>query len=264
MGTMSQATGSMTSGRNATADRAIDVLLLFDDESPVLSAVEVARRLNMSRSTTYRYLQSLRSYDLLEEDDHGGFRLGPRVFELARVARKGLGLSELALPVMHELGRRVDEAVLLTRRSGDQVVCVERVESSHPIRLSYERGHLLPLHAGASAKVLLAFADPEEVKEVLGKGKLARFTDATVADPRKLGAQLSVIREQGYAVSDGEVDVGVRGIAAPILQPDGSVAAGLSVAGPAFRLTDGRLPAVIAAVREAANQISLRLAAIGG
>ena len=253
----------MTSGRNATADRAIDVLLLFDDSSPVLSAVEVARRLNMSRSTTYRYLQSLRSYDLLEEDDeHGGFRLGPRVFELARVARKGLGLSEIALPVMHELGEQVDEAVLLTRRSGDQVVCVERVESSHPIRLSYERGHLLPLHAGASAKVLLAFAEPAEIEQVLAHHKLDRFTDATVIDRRKLAAQLKDIRDQGYAISDGEVDTGVRGIAAPILQADGRVTAGLSVAGPAFRLTSERLPDVIAAVRAAAAKISDRLAEI--
>lgn len=255
----------MTSGRNATADRAIDVLLLFDDSSPVLSAVEVARRLNMSRSTTYRYLQSLRSCDLLEEDDeHGGFRLGPRVFELARVARKGLGLSEIALPVMHELGEQVDEAVLLTRRSGDQVVCVERVESSHPIRLSYERGHLLPLHAGASAKVLLAFADPTEVDDVLGRRKLDRFTDATVTDPKKLRAQLTVIRDEGVAMSDGEVDAGVRGIAAPIVLSDGRVAAGLSVAGPAFRLTPERVPEVIAAVRAAATKISERLAGING
>jgi DNA-binding IclR family transcriptional regulator len=263
MGAMSQTTGTMTPGRNATADRAIDVLLLFDERSPVLSAVEVARRLNMSRSTTYRYLQSLRSYELLEEDDeHGGFRLGPRVFELARVARKGLGLSEIALPVMRELGAQVDEAVLLTRRSGALVVCVERVESSHPIRLSYERGHLLPPHAGASAKVLLAFTDPAEVDEVLGSGKLDRFTDATVSDPRRLREQLAVIRAEGYAISDGEVDIGVRGIAAPILTPDRRAAAGLSVAGPAFRLTDERLPEVIAAVRAAATKISERLAEV--
>jgi DNA-binding IclR family transcriptional regulator len=253
------------SGRNTTADRAIDVLLLFDDDAPVLSAGEVAKQLKMSRSTTYRYLQSLRSYDLLEEDEgRGGFRLGPRIYELARIARKGLGLSEIALPVMEELCARVGEAVLLTRRFGNQVVCIERVEGSRPTHLSYERGQILPVHAGASAKVLLAFADEAEIDDVLSTATLQRFTDATVTSARKLRQQLTQIRDQGYSVSDGEIDVGVRGVAAPILAPDGRIAAGLSVAGLAFRITDALLPGIIVAVTEAAGSISERLAAISG
>ena len=253
------------SGRNTTADRAIDVLLLFDDDAPVLSAGEVAERLDMSRSTTYRYLQSLRSYDLLEEDEaRGGFRLGPRVHELARIARKGLGLSEIALPIMQALRHRVGEAVLLTRRFGDRVVCVERVEGSSPTRLSYERGHVLPVHAGASAKVLLAFAEPEDIEKVLATTTLERFTDSTVTDPDALRRQLNEIREVGYSVSDGEIDVGVRGVGAPILSSDGRVVAGLSVAGLAFRMTDEVLPDVIVAVKESAAAITKRLADISG
>src|SRR5262245_50911445 len=104
MGHMAGRTGVAASSRNSTAERAIDVLLLFDQDTPVLSAGDIAERLGMSRSTTYRYLQSLRSFDLLEEDSaHGSFRLGPRIFELARIARRGLGLSEIALPVMQDL-----------------------------------------------------------------------------------------------------------------------------------------------------------------
>jgi DNA-binding IclR family transcriptional regulator len=253
----------VASGRNATAERAIDVLLLFDEASAVLSASEVSRRLGMSRSTTYRYLQSLRSYDLLEEDEAGGgFRLGPRIFDLARVARQGLGLSEVALPVMRELSEQVDESILLTRRSGDQVVCVERIASSHPIRLSYERGHLLPIHAGASAKVLLAFAEPSELEAILSTAKFERFTEATVTDATELRSQLDDIRRSGYALSDGEIDRGVRGVAAPIFGTDGRVAAGLSVASLALRVTDDQLPAVVAAVVRAASAVTERLAAI--
>jgi DNA-binding IclR family transcriptional regulator len=254
-------------GRNATAERAIDVLLLFDEAHPVLSASEIARRLDMPRSTTYRYLQTLRSYQLIEDDARGGFRLGTRIFQLGRIARQGLGYVEVARSFMQDLATRTGEVVLLTRRSGAQVVCVERLEGDpgHPIRLSYERGHVLPLHAGASAKVLLAFSDPAEIDATLSSvDELPRFTGRTVTDKATLRRHLERIREDGYATSAGEVDAGVRGIAAPILLPDGRVAAGLSVVGPDFRLKGDALKAAIKAVRESASAISARLREIDG
>lgn len=257
---MAQLTQKASQGRNTTADRTADVLLLFDAERPVLSAAEVSRLLGMTRSTTYRYLQTLRSYGLVEEDEvRGGFRLGPRIYQLARVARQGLGLPELALPIMREVNAKTGEVALLTRRWGDTVVCVERVESTFPVRLSYDRGQAHGVHAGASAKVLLAFSTPEEIDAVLAHTTLTRYTDRTVVDPNVLRAQLRTIREQGYVVSDGEVDEGVRGVAAPVFRPDGRIAAGISIAGPLFRLDDAALPAAIRAVRDGAAALSARL-----
>lgn len=244
--------------RNSTADRAIDVLLLFAENHPVVSAVEVAERLGMSRSTTYRYLQSLRSAGLLE-DDAGGFRLGPRILQLASVARKGLRLSEVARPVMRALAAEVDEAILLTRRFGDQVVCVEREESSHPVRLSYELGHVLPVHAGASAKVVLAWADAEEIRRIVGAKPLPRLTPATVTDPARLRRELAAIRDDGYAVSRGEVDRDVIGIAAPVRGAEGKVVAGLTIAAPAYRVPEQLVGVLTAAVLRAAAEISQRL-----
>lgn len=264
MGSVSRLPRPASSSTNSTADRAVDVLLLFDEQHPVRSASEVSQLLGMPRSTTYRYLQTLRSKGLLEEESPRGFRLGSRILQLARVARIGLGLPEVALPVMREVAAKTREAVLLTRRSGASVVCVERVESTQPVRLSYERGHVLPVHAGASAKVLLAFADPAEIDAVLATSRLPRFTASTVTDPKILRRQLLEIRSAGYAMSDGEVDEGVRGIAAPIFAADGRVAAGLSVAGPAFRLDGKRLPVIVRAVREGAEAISRRLADLQG
>ncbi|MBV9101357.1 MAG: IclR family transcriptional regulator [Candidatus Dormibacteraeota bacterium] len=238
----------------------MDVLLLFESVGPVLGAPEVSERLRMSRSTTYRYLQSLRSYDLLEEAEDGrGFRLGPRVLRLAKAVRQGLGVPEVALPIMRELMLETDETVLLTRRSGANVVCVERVSSQHPIRLSYERGHIVPVHAGASAKVLLAYADPSEVDELL-KNPLPRLTKHSVTEPAKLRRQLEQIRREGFAVSHGEADANVTGIAAPIRDGADRVVAALSIAGVDFRIVDEAIPRLTACVVRAAQQISDRLA----
>jgi DNA-binding IclR family transcriptional regulator len=246
-----------TRGRNATADRAIDILLLFSDERPLFTAEEIAERLGMSRSTTYRYLQGLRAYGLVEEGEtNGRFRLGPAIVRLARVARKGMGLPDVALPIMRELTAKTGETSLLTRRAGQQVICIERVESTHSVRLSYERGNVLPLHAGASANILLAYMTPVEIEAVIASGPLIRFTEHTVTDAEQLHEQLAQIRRQGYSMTDGAVDVGVRGVAAPIRGPENAVLAAISVAGPAFRLNDQRLPEVIAEVCAAAGEIS--------
>jgi DNA-binding IclR family transcriptional regulator len=251
------------SGRNATADRAMELLMLFSENRMVLSAAEVASELGLSRSTTYRYLQSLRSYGLLEEDAGGlGFRLGPAIFELARIARKGLGLSEIAVPLMRDLAGRLDETVILTRRVGNQVVTIEREESGSPIRLSYERGHILPIHAGASASVLLAFASEAEIEQVLATTHLEKFTDRTISDIAEFRRNLYRTRARGYAVSRGELDTGVIGVAAPVLDAGNRPVAGLSAVALEFRVPDEKLPDVIEAVRATAENIAAGLRVI--
>ncbi|MGZ4772007.1 MAG: IclR family transcriptional regulator [Ilumatobacteraceae bacterium] len=246
------------SSRNSTADRAIDLLLLFSDSRRVVTAAEVANDLGTSRSATYRYLQSLKTYGLLE-DDPNGFRLGPTILELARLARRGFGLSEIALPVMRDLVTTTNETVLLTRRHHDRVVTLEREEpAGTTIRLSYERGQVLPIHAGASAKVLIAFADDAEVDRILAAAPLQRFTSKTVTDPARLRTELNEIRSLGFARSYGELDEGVVGIGAPIFQR-GSVVAGLSVAAVQFRSTKADVARMTDLVCRSAQEISDRL-----
>ncbi|MDJ0105492.1 IclR family transcriptional regulator [Rhodococcus erythropolis] len=244
--------------RNSTADRALDILLLFSADKPVWSGPDIATHLGVARSTGYRYLQSLTGSRFLEEAN-GGFRLGPKIFELARLARVGIGLSEISLPEMRSLAAHVNETVLLTRRSGRSVVCLDLVEAQHAVRLSYERGHVLPINAGASAEVLLAWADPAEVTAVLEQGPLERFTDKTLTDPKALQARLVAIRKRGVAISQGELDDHILGIAAPIRDSSGSVCAAISIAALASRVPRGELKSIEAAVRGAAAAITSEL-----
>jgi DNA-binding IclR family transcriptional regulator len=217
----------------------------------------------MSRSTTYRYLQSLRAAGFLEEEA-ARYRLGPRIFRLARIARKGLGLSEVAAPVLRRMVSETGETVLLTRRSANQVICLEREESSRNLRLSYERGQVLPVHAGASALVLLAWLDDDVLDRALGSGPLVRFTDKTTTDPQVLRARLGEIRRQGYIVTYGERDPGVVAVAAPIFGRPDQVIAGLTVVMPQHRLDAGLLDATVELVRASAHEITASLRAIDG
>lgn len=249
--------------RNSTADRALDILTMFSDTDPVISGTAVAHRLGVSRSTAYRYLQSLVATRFLEEAPGGGFRLGLRVLEIARLARRGYGVSEVAMPAMTQLAEETGETVLLTRRTGDLVVCLERAEAGqHAVRISYERGSVLPINAGASAQVLLAWDDVEDVRRLLGAASLRRFTPATLTDVDTLMQRLTVIRQAGYAVTRAEFDPNVLGIAAPVRHDSGRVVAAVSVAALAFRVSPQAEHSIIEAVLSTANAISERMAVL--
>ncbi|MEV4049811.1 IclR family transcriptional regulator [Amycolatopsis sp. NPDC049688] len=244
--------------RNSTADRALEILGMFSDENPTVSGTEVAERLGVSRSTAYRYLQSLVSTRFLEEAPGKGFRLGLRVLELSRLARRTYGLSDIASPIIEELAADVGQTVLLTRRTGDLVVCLDRAEShAQRIRISYERGTVLPLNAGASATVLLAWDDPKTVRELLEKAELKRFTKETITDVDTLLARMDRIRSDGYAVSRSELDPDVMGIAAPIWGVrEGEVAGAVSVVGLVSHIPTQAERRIVAKVRLAAARIS--------
>ncbi|WP_123670680.1 IclR family transcriptional regulator [Actinocorallia herbida] len=246
--------------RNSTADRALDILLLYTDERLALSGAEIARQLGVARSTAYRYLQSLLAAGLVEEGP-AGFRIGPRVFDLARLARRGLGLDTAARPVMRRLCDDLHETVLLTRRSGSVVVCLDRVGKAGPVPLSYERGHIFPINAGAAAMVLLAWEDQDDIRSVLSEQPLTKLTSRTLTDPDELMTRLRRIRTRGVAVASGELDEGIVGVAAPVFGRDGEVRAGVSVAVPVSRLTAARASEMEKGVRTAAAEIAKRLAA---
>ncbi len=251
--------------RNSTADRALDILLMFDDERLVITAQDVAAQLSVARSTAYRYLQSLTGSGFIEEADGTGYRLGPRVVELARLARRGLGLSEVARPVMRRLAQSVGEAVLLTRLGGSAVICLEREDTtSRAVRVTYERGEVMPINAGASALILLAWLSDQQVDRILTGTTLEPFTAQTITTKRALITRLRETRRQGYAVSRGELDTDVVGIAAPIRNADGDVVAAVSVAALSARVGEERVPEVAAAVRSAAEEISAALSASPG
>jgi DNA-binding IclR family transcriptional regulator len=251
--------------RNSTADRALEILLMFTDAQPVISGAEVAGRLGVARSTAYRYLQSLVASRFLEEAPGGGFRLGLRVLEIARLARRSYGLSEVALPAMTGLSEEVHETVLLTRRVGELVVCVDRVEATRrAVRLSYERGSSLPLNAGASALVLLAWSPEAEVRALLVDTPLQRFTPATLTDVDAIMKRLAEIRRAGYAVSRAELDPDVLGIAAPIRNEAQQVVAAVSVAALSSRVDPEAEVHIARRTLDTARQVSGGLAVIAG
>lgn len=243
---------------NSTADRALDVLLSFTEERPDSSVSEMTAFLGMARSTLYRYLNSLREYGLVVEDEAGRYRLGPRILQLARVARRNATVLQFATPHMHALRDEFSEIIVLNERVGHEVITLERLESRQLVTLSGVRSQILPWPISATARTLLAYADEESAQELMRHLQPFTPTSKTLATTAALRAELVRIRARGYALSIDELANDVSGVAAPVMR-DGKCRYALALAAPTSRLGKHRLSAVAAALREHAQAITEEL-----
>ena len=241
---------------NSTADRAIEILLMFGDDCPTISAAAVSQQFEMPRSTTYRYLSSLRSRGLIVDAGESSFRLGPRIFDLARVARRGYSVLQVAEPALRRLNKSTGETVLMAQISGIEISVLECIESSGPMRISYNRGQVLSTPATACAKVFMAFGDPKVAQTILRRRRFDRYTEHTIVDPDEIARDIERVKAQGFALNRDEVDEGVSAIAAPILTPRSIARYAVSIALPSFRATGDKLLSLAHEVRSTAGEIA--------
>ena len=246
---------------NSTAERAIDILLLFTDDKPFWTANDIATHFGMPKSTVYRYVNSLRSYALIDEDGQGGFRLGPRIFPLARTAKAGMSIVQVALPHMKDLAQRFGEMVVLQQRVGYDILPLERIQPPQRVSLASTRSHLLPWPATGSAKMLLAFAPAAEQEDILRMLHPTSYTGKTLQSKAALRVALDQIKRAGYAITDEERDEGVWGVAAPVFDRD-KASFGIAIAAPKFRMTPQSTAAITQAVVAAATAVTKDLAAV--
>jgi DNA-binding IclR family transcriptional regulator len=251
-----------TDGQNAVADRALDILLSFNDDSPVMTAADIQKQYGFSRSTVYRYIASLRSKGLITEDVGGGYRLGPRLIQMARIARQGNSIIALAEPDLKALSEACGEVIQLTERVGTENIVLEVIEGRHRIGITYMRGQMLPSPFGSAAKVLLAFAPEADREALLTSVQLHAYTPHSITDLTAFREELEAVRLNGYAVNREEIDVGVRAVAAPVKGRKG-INHALSIVAPAFRMADDKLPEFAALVRDYAARISDRVRVAG-
>jgi IclR family KDG regulon transcriptional repressor len=242
-----------------TVNRALDVLLLFDEEHPEWSVAELSQALGVHRSIVYRVLRTFEQRDVVTRSHPGGrYRLGLKLVELANVVLANMDLRQVAHPVMERLVRETGESAFLTVVSEDESVCIHRIESSQRVRVTLTIGGRYPLYAGASDKLLLAYLPPEEIDKVIARG-LKQLTPDTITSPDRLREDLAKIRRLGWAFSVGELTPGVAAIAVPLRDSNGDVVAALSIGGLASRFSENRLQTLIEITCQAAEEVSHQL-----
>jgi DNA-binding IclR family transcriptional regulator len=239
---------------NVTVEKAFDILMSFGEDRQVITAAEVSERFGLPRSTTYRYLSTLKSYGLLEERSGGGYKLGPKVFALARAAVRSTSMVEVARPFLENLSRSSGETVLLNQTIGGEIVVIDCIESQQHLKISYLKGSIIPVPAGASAKTFLAFDPSIDLDMFMAEAPLKKHAAKTVIDRKILTRKIMEARQLGYAVNDEEIDVGVRAVAAPIFI-DGKASYCVSLVGPVVRMPSDQIAAIGDAVKRCATLV---------
>ena len=242
-----------------TVDRLVEVLGCFSADQPAWTLTDLSVRLGWPKSTLHRFLVSLEMHGILRRDPTDKlWRLGYRLVVWGQLAADSNALSHVARPVMEELGRLTGEAVILTVYQEGQVVCIDKVETKHLVRLALTVGTRRPPYAGASSKILMAYLSEEEIAAIIERG-LSPLCKNTITDPNVLRAELARIRQEGYAISYEETDPDSWGVATPICDQHGHVVAAIGIAGPTFRFTDELSKRYVALCHQAAQQICARL-----
>jgi len=237
-------------------ERTFRILEVFTEARPEWSTTDIARALRLPVPTVHRILAALKRLGYVSQhEDTRRFRLGAAALSLGERARAVADLRPVALGPLRRLSDATGETALLTvlTPERDRSVCLERVETPQPLRLSVQPGRQLPLHAGASQKALLAFMPEEEIERLIER-PLDRFCASTITDPRELRRELKAIRARGWASSYEETNVGVWGIAVPVVS-DSDVVCAVGIAGPSPRLSVDRVRRDVALVHEAAAEI---------
>ncbi len=243
-----------------SVDKAVTILNCFSVEKPVQGVGEIGQITGFTPSTVSRLLSTLESRGVVEKaDGYGKYRLGYRIHLWGFVGQKRNNIAIIAKPVMEKLRDKCGEEVSLYILSDEKRICLERIPSKHAIAMVGSIGGSLPLHAGASGRVLLAFLSEEKRKEILENEPIERLTPHTITDPVKLEETFHEIRKKGYGVSREEREPGAYSVVAPIRNVNNGVAASLSIAGPLYRLSDKQLKLNIKSVLETAGEISRRI-----
>ena len=209
-------------------ERAVQLLGRLGERPGDLTVAELASDAGMPTSTAYRLLAELEQHGLVRRGPDRTIALGTRLVALGRTAEEALRerLVEPARQVMAELSEQVGETVLLTAPCGLEGIVLHSIETRrHSVRLSYTQFRRAPMHRGASGKILAAYLDDDDRERLL----------EVVGSP-VLADELRRIRRAGFVLTEGELDPGAAGFAAPILDRRRRIAAGLSVAGPRERI----------------------------
>lgn len=208
--------------------RGLSVIRVFDAENPELTLADVARRAQIPAAAARRFLRTLQTLGYVRSDERF-FSLTPKVLELGYSYLSSLSLPELMQPHLEALSREVGESVSAAVLSGAEIVYVARVPTRRIMAVAITIGTRFPAAVTSMGRVLLAGLPEAEVEALLDAEPIEDYTERTVTDRAELMDRLARVREEGWVMVEGELESGLRSIAAPVTDKEGTVVAAINI-----------------------------------
>ena len=253
-----------SAGRDYTVKSLVKALkileVLAEGEESAYTLTQLSRHLHLHISTVHRLLVNLVRHGLIEEASGSrGYQLSFKVLRMGLRVLDRLDFRLAAEPLLRELNQQTKETVHLAILQETRAISIEKFGSPQPVGLDARPGEVMPLHCTGVGKTLLAYQGRDLLNKVARTAGFPRFTPHTITSLANLKKELERIREQGYALDQGEAVEGLCCVAGPVFDHTGRVVAAFSVAGPATRITPPRLPEIAHLVCATSQQISFRL-----
>lgn len=243
-----------------SVDRALQILEIFEDSDRELSLSQISREMQLNKSTVFGLVGTLKSRGYLDQNSETArYRLGIKLFKLGSIVEVNLDIREVARPFLKLLSDKHKETVHLCLYVRNEVIYIDKVDGPGSMRMYSQLGRKSPFHCTGVGKAVLAFLDDQTVDQFMNKTAFKSFTPNTITTPEALRREIAKIREQGYCIDEEEIEIGLRCVAAPIFDRKGAVVGALSVAGPAARINDNAIKAIIDDICEVSQMISEQL-----
>lgn len=243
-----------------SVSKAVRLLEELAKESGAFGVVELARMLEMDKSSVFRMLRTLENAGFVSQDaDSQQYALGMGLVRLGQRALRRMSLRDLARPAIERLAEATGECSHLAILARNVALYVEQATPPHGLGIQAPIGTLAPLHCTALGKILLAFQPAERRESLIAEIPLEGFTHPTIANRDHLVIHLDDVRKASIAFDDEEFSLGVRCIAAPVFTQDGSVCAAIGISGPSPRMTEEKIETWGELIRHEAAEFSKRL-----
>ena len=242
-------------------DKTFQILELFSTEHPSWTLTGVTEETGLPKTTVHRILTVLQDKKILSQDvDSEQYRLGPLALQIGRRAMAQIDIRRITRPVLNDLSARTGETAILMMLSPlrDSVICTLQVNNNPGLRLMMEDGQHVPLHAGGSAKAVLAFMHDDEVENALSS-PMDKLTHKTITDRVLIEKELERIRHYGYATSVEEISEGAAGIAMPIFDSSHEVIGSVGIIGPADRFVKLDTETLVSYLKDSSAEITSNL-----
>jgi IclR family transcriptional regulator, acetate operon repressor len=238
-----------------SVERTFELLELMADAGGEAALSELAEKSGLPLPTIHRIIRTLVSNGYARQQPSRRYALGPRLIRLGETASRALG--SWARPYLAELTETTGETSNMAVLDSEQIVYVAQVPSQHSMRMFTEVGRRVDAHATAVGKAIMATMPPEAVTQLLSRTTMQPKTERTIISVEAMQEELARIRQQGYAVDDGEQEVGVRCYAVAV--PGAPAGAAISISGPEGRMTRISTDEVIPLMKRLAHDLSAEL-----